>query len=340
MGFRFFAELDQDDLQDIYELTYKYGWIKAMERANDGWLPDRAYMEKAKIEDILEGAIDYGLEEMLNAYADWLQFHEREDWIEALKEHSITAMLVIFADYWKLDLDDAIVETIVDYLGQGSDNPDRYFLYNEEDPTYLAETFGEGFIKWKADQATTEEEGQKYLTMLEELSSQEIAEFVEQGQYPSKENYGIWEEFIDYIIEEQGWSLKEWVEGMGSTKDVIETFPHAIENNIDYLLNIAYDKYLERFPGLDKEIEGIRKMYDILQEVDQSSSIDEKIITFQEGLTTAHHHGTMADHLLGVQPGHGKQILDTISSGPNMKEWNKELESTLGSDFKKMLEGE
>jgi len=64
--------------------------------------------------------------------------------------------------------------------------------------------------------------------------------------------------------------------------------------------------------------------------VDGSNNISDKIITFQEGLTTAHHHGTMADHLLDVSPGNGARILTRMSNNPEAATWDKDLSRAMG----------
>lgn len=55
------------ELEKIYELTYKYGWIVSEER-KENWLSDRAYIEKAKLEGELTTYIDYGLKELIEGF--------------------------------------------------------------------------------------------------------------------------------------------------------------------------------------------------------------------------------------------------------------------------------
>lgn len=69
--FSLLATLTKQELEKIYELTYKYGWLTATERTEDQ-LSDRAYMEKARIEGELEPLIDYGLWELEEVFASYI----------------------------------------------------------------------------------------------------------------------------------------------------------------------------------------------------------------------------------------------------------------------------
>lgn len=83
--FRLLAELDKSDLEEIYEYTYKLGWLTTEERKK-GWLPDKAILEKMKLEGALNSALNHGLSEIEDTYEKWLHDHiilGREEFIDA-----------------------------------------------------------------------------------------------------------------------------------------------------------------------------------------------------------------------------------------------------------------
>ncbi len=111
------AQLEVKDLEEIYELTYKYGWLSAIEREEGGWLPDRAYMEKAKIEGEMLPKIDYALGEMIDAYEEWLSEHTEEGWTNMQRNRIDALGYPDFPIHWNIDVIDKMYEAVVSGLG-------------------------------------------------------------------------------------------------------------------------------------------------------------------------------------------------------------------------------
>lgn len=79
------TKLTVQELERIYELTFKYGWLEAEER-QEGWLQDTAYQEKARIEGELGPLINSALDKMVGIYEWWLENHQKDGWIETMKQ--------------------------------------------------------------------------------------------------------------------------------------------------------------------------------------------------------------------------------------------------------------
>ncbi len=164
------AELSTDLLEKIYELTYKYGWLTAEERMHS-WLPDRAYMEKYKIEGTLSPMLTYALEEMIDAYDRWLSDHTRDGWINTMHDYVI--------DY---DLANALTEGIVPAWGMRNVISNAIYDALEsalggveqllsEDPDFLIESYGISFIEHLFDTLSvteSEELREKYNKLIDE----------------------------------------------------------------------------------------------------------------------------------------------------------------------------
>lgn len=321
-AFKKIAEMDEEELQTIYELTYKYGWLVSEER-QEGWLPDRAYLEKAKIEGELNPWIDYGIKELLVTYDEWLGFHLRDNWVETMMEtsDSLTGLLGAMLNWTKAptsmrsegDVEERILEAAYEALDWK-----HSFM---EDTDYIYETYGVPVVE----------------NYISEINDVDQAEKLEEEWENLKDQYGEAsgaEEFISqHDLEKQFEEQTEDVgdfddfESMYSFEDLPDMFPQLL-NDVDFLRGL-YDIYLDIFNGLEEEIADISRTRSELTHA-ENGSLQDKIIAFQLGLTTAHHHGTMADHLLEVSGGSGEQILDEISSGPKVDLWNKELEQIIG----------
>lgn len=346
------AELEESDLEIIYELTYKYGWLTELERENAGWLPDKAYMMKAQIESDMREWIGVGLDGMLDTYNDWLSFHTREGWTDSMADANGNAYQI--EDYFegwtrqdtaavtpeevKEDLDKAIIKV------KFGDIDREHEVHASFD--YVAESYGKAFL----EETKTENSISKKLKELEEeenrlykrfendeISDEEYynSEFLEQSDRIKDDiQYNITEllvsnnleiQFAEWVVENTDFATPEYFADRYAGSDIelgedqIRTVLH------DYM----YDVYLRNFPGLEEEIEGIQAMYNRLLQADSADDLQEKIITFQEGLTTAHHHGTMADHLLDVAPGEGQAILDRLSN-QDTSEWDKQVTTSMG----------
>lgn len=323
------AVLDEDILEKIYELTYKYGWI-VQEEKYSGWLMDRAYLEKYKIEESLSELLDYGLEEMIETYDEWLQGHAKEGWVSSLyslgMDEGIEYVLGTL-NRWGLSYEQKLFDAVEKGLG-GS----RAML-EEEDDAYLTEAYGPQFMPnyiAKLPELAAEKAQEEYYNLLEMYTEDEAAgEFIQR--------YNLVDELKDWLIEDTGWTGAEWLREVYSIDDLMEHYGDIILRELETVLEEAYPMYLRHFqePGkeggksLEEEIDDIQIMSDRLKE-GLDGTLSEKIILFQMGLTTGHHHGTMADHLLGLWQGKGKEVLDALSAGPNVEEWDKDLEKILG----------
>lgn len=316
------AELYKEDLEDIYELTYKYGWLTAIEREEGGWLPDKAYMEKARIEQELKPLIDSTLETMVEKYDEWLIPHGREGWIEEQRE-IIGEGSPYFPPNWNIDIMDNLYGAVVSGLGYS----DRDWLIEVEDPGYLIETYGEQVLTEHAE-TLPENEGEELLDKIEGASGSgpELEEIMREQDI---DIYTI----IDKMLEE-GWTLEDHFREVYTPENLILVFG---KDKIDWdiILEDAYRQYLDNFPGLEDEIEEIEKTKSTMEDALKNGDLSEKILAFQVGLTTAHHHGEMVEHVLEDIPpgrGEGKQILDELSNmtRTETKEWDKYLERIIG----------
>ena len=344
------AELEVEDLEIIYDLTYKYGWLNALERENDGWLPDKAYMMKAQIESDMAKWIDHGIDGMIDTYSEWLDFHTRDGWtnsiLESVAYDGLEGILMIFSGWTRQDTAAVTQEAVEEILNKAVfeakfGNRNREQLIGQ-DWDYVTESYGSYFLNgidtkkdvlqdkldlietdWQADKMSDEEYSEKADPLVDQI--QELEDQIERSPEELIEEWDLEDAFTKYMLEETDYGTPEWYAELYAGTDVeldsvdLETILH------DHM----YDVYLENFPGLGEEISGIQEMYSRLIQVDASDDLQEKIITFQEGLTTAHHHGTMADHLLGVQVGTGTDILDNLSN-QDTTGWDKELSTAMG----------
>lgn len=320
------AELSKDTLGEIYELTYKYGWIKRDEDMA-GWLPDSAYSTKYKIEGELASILDEGLEELVATYEEWLAWHSRSGWKDNLLEAydgDLQGMLKGL-DRWAVAYEDKLYDIVTESLG-GSGS-----MLNEEDPVYLAESYGPDFLQY-------------YKTQLPENAQEAFDKEIEESSNADWEaatkiidKYNLQEDLKSWLLNVQGWGGKDWLKDIYDVDNLVLAYESVILDNIDELLDFSYDQYIDYFKdpaitggkSLRENIEDIDNTLEILR-AEKDGTLDERIQVFQYGLTVAHHHGTMADHLLGEGPGSGKKFLDLLSSGPHVEKWDNELTKVLG----------
>jgi len=322
-AFKKLAEMSTDDLQIIYELTYKYGWLVAEER-QEGWLPDKAYLEKAKIEGELNPWIDYGLGELEETYTDYIYNHTvdgwAERWMEMYEGTDLETLLEGLKGWAKRgvsavserEIEQQFLESIFEIVG------DDY----REDP-YQA--LGPQFIETHIEEMTDVEDQEKMEEKWKEAqgaysSPEEIAEdFIYQHDFDK--------EFQEYV-KDTDYGTVNWFLDMYSLSDALYQFPNLVDNGPFYR-NLFFNSYVKNFPGLEDTVEEVER---VKSEIDsaKASDISNKIITFQLGLNTAHQFGSMADHLLETGTGSGQKILDEISSGPNVARWDKDLEQIIG----------
>lgn len=247
------------ELERIYELTYKYGWLTTEER-QEGWLPDAAYMEKARISGDLGPLLNTALDKIAGIYGWWLDNHTKDAWVETMQ----TA-----------------------------------FFQDPEDLQYLVINFDNWGEFTNAVYIITSEIGRSVPNTGEDLFTLAI----ETDDNDIANIFVMLEEYYDVILEKS-----------------------------DKILGKLYNLWAKAF-GVAEAYPLVKRGYQDVTSA-QGGSIDDRIVGFQIGLTTAHSTGTMADHLIeGAEiPGAGKQVLDDLSSGPHLADWSKDLAGVLGHD--------
>ena len=92
-GNRFGEGVETEDLEQIYEFTYKLQMLNQEERLGDfglpTLLPDRAYIEKSKVEAQLEEKLNEVFDTMTQVYDNWIAGHEPqiEEYYERATEY-------------------------------------------------------------------------------------------------------------------------------------------------------------------------------------------------------------------------------------------------------------
>lgn len=330
------AELAQDTLKKIYELTYKYGWINYEEDLT-GWLPDKAYNEKYKIEGELSPILREGFEEIVQTYDEWLEGHTREGWIanaltkadttlDFSADDSADALTSIFSmlDYWKIPYQEKLFELVEEGLG----GP-RAMLESEDDE-FLAEQYGSEFLHQYMHTLPKEQlDAISQILLAAEDEDAAASELVLE--------YDLLDPLKDWVINDLEWSGAEWLSDVYTVPDLISSYSNVLYTHLRELLDFSYDHYLDYFElpaieggkSLRENINDVADVKEILEK-DQFGTLDERIRTFQLALTTAHHHGSMVEHLLGLRPRTGVEFLDELSAGPHVEEWDEELTKVLG----------
>lgn len=325
------ASIATDDLEDIYELTYKRQVLE-QEEALGAYgipqiLPDPAYMEKHRLDPRLEGMLDNAQEEMMSVYGSWIADHY-EYAIDAMKE--------------------SVYENEMQYIRQMSmDEAERHFgeeklleaiTYFADDEIYAAVKEEileeEEAIIYKEPEEEPEisftDEWMKYLEKIKEKTGQRY-----QRELQFDEDWPEESEISDKTLHEV---VKERIEELTLRDDIImDTFDRYrddIMNNLsedmdmneDYLREQA-EEYADEWL-MDSAYPGVVEMKDKLEDEWDVADLGEKIILFQEALTTMHNNGEMAEYLL--QDRSAVQILDDLSSGPDVDDWNRDLARMLG----------
>ena len=330
-----FAVLDKSILEKIYELTYKYGWIKYDEDIL-GWLSEPAYIAKYKMEGELSEYLNVALDELIETYKDWLSKHKQEGFKEYIIEGALAessdekeqVQRVLSAlDNWKIPYADSLYQIVENALGGSRE------MLDNEDSQSLKEAYGRDFINTyisklppDAGKALQKEYEQKIEEQGEEAASAEIID-----------NYDLEEYLKNWMINDTQWSGSEWLKEVYRATDLVEQFSVQIAEHLDELLDSSYGLYLEHFEtpeiaggkSLRENIEDIENTLQILM-TEKNGDLDQRIKALQYGLTTAHHYGTMADHLLDTGKGGGEEFLDLLSEGPQVEDWDKDLEEILG----------
>jgi len=294
------------DLENIYEWTYKLQMLEQEERLGDygvpQLLPDKAYMEKAKIESQLEQKLNKVHDRMVEVYDDWIQDHEpvpsyfheqaREYWRS--KRYEVQNGYNHIGDIADLFDDSAVLGTIVEYLQEIMEEKNKKETAYDEWINYLdslkAKKAQQRQFEFMDEDEVELQEPQKPLN---EMTIEEIAEL------------DLVKENLDTIL------------------DLIEE-----ETYFDEYMDQQTEFEREEFEdSLDSSFANVKRMQYALTEWDNLNTSD-KIILFQEALTTMHNNGEMAEYLLNDTD--AVDILTTLSEGHEVPEWDYELTKVLG----------
>jgi hypothetical protein len=325
------ATMEVSELEKLYELTYIYTWLTS-EMRYEGWLPDQANVVKHRIENELKSITNYGLDELKIAYDKWLEYHSKDGWIKQIRgfitENGVRQFMSNLALY---GVD--IMELMLDILAKSMtveetlDSFDRdtiyqfavYYVY-----TVLIHEQGRKDVEEAIHQMDLETDWVDY----HELAKQYVLEN-NMGQ-----DFYAWLNTYASDYDNRREMLRGGVPGK---YELLHRFKDKITDlilNDDEVGGTLYDAYFAQFPLLQQLVPKIQDTYQQILNAKASKDIQEKIITFQLGLTTAHNSGTMADYLLfeeeEIEPGKGKEILDQISAGPKVDQWNDYITALIG----------
>jgi hypothetical protein len=257
--------LTNNDIESIYELTYKYQMLKQEAALGDyglpQQLPDNAYMAFEKVKQELNSKLDDVLPDFQRVFSDWL-------------EHHITmAGEDLFLSIWE--------DT------QGG-------IYSAKSYSALLKIFTEDEIKEVLVESNTE-----------------LAQ------------YNTLEEIVDYT---ETLSFSEEIALFKQVKDTLAQHPALSQIVEDRVVQEEGNYYDETAIGdVQSMLDKIENAYGWKSE----ASLDDRIIIFQEALTTAHNNGSMAEYLL-ADPG-AVEFLSRLSNDPIYAEkWNQDLAKLLG----------
>jgi len=329
-AFSCIAALSLDELENIYELTYKHQMLTQEEQLGDygvpQTLPDSAYIEKARMEQELTFALDSAQPEMIETYQTWLDSHyewanqqalegARESEYEHLSNLDEEELGNIFGEQRILDI---IVEENTEYIRTQL----RYVIEEEEEVSFS-----------KSPVEEEEDEYAERIKYLDSFASKQAQEY--QKQMPFVEG-PEWLEYDEKTIDEE---ITDRMKDLDLDDDIIiDAFNENVDRIVDELMEGVDDNYLqERADEMTDEYlyesayPGVEDMKLKLEDDWLFADFSEKIILFQEALTTAHNNGDMAEYLLNDR--NAVAILKELSAGPNVPEWNQDLSSLLGYEL-------
>lgn len=304
-----FATLTQDELEILYELTYKYGWLVAKER-QERWLPDKGYLMKNQIEYNLATITKHSLEELITVFDDYLQYHNGEGIKEQVKQILNDTNFITLQQHIASQFGFDVGPIIYDIISANVP-VDQFFANRNITKVVTYNNNYSSFIEWYDKSGVNPEE----VDLLSTLPDTEKVDYI--SNFLKAEFIGwlttITFDFKDYLVNNEGVRLLST--GYGA----------VVKDNADFIADFAVSEWRALFgEDLQKSIARIADTKQYMEEA-LGSNLSQQIIAFQAGLNTAHVNGTMADHLLGTSAGGGKQILDELSSGTKVQQWDKEL---------------
>lgn len=344
MAMRLLAYLEIEAVEEIYELTYKYGWLTSIERQKGGSLPDKAYTEKARIESTLPGVLQPAIKDMIKMSRQWLKHDPASHIVKILQNDKVDTVKKLLTKLSETaDLEGEIYNSLIRYLEEtGQQELLREIVYfvivSDTDlvESLILSTLGyrDSYFMYLIDE------------LGEEVVLQELDPYYNDLKY-EEIDYGDIEERMaqdaeeEYILDHK----HDFVEWFSFIEDITIILDH-IDDHIDY-----GDSAFVWISGASKvltDVDSLKQWYwntyvvpttgsveravENMESSLQGNDIGEQIISFQEGLTAAHHNGLMADYILDVGAGGGKQILDSLSQGRTVNKWNKDLQRVLGYD--------
>lgn len=337
LGMRRTAEISTNELEDIYELTYKRQMLQQEQSMGDyglpQTLPDPAYMEMSRLDPNLEALLDAAKDEMVETYDSWLKDHH---------DYAVRAMMESVVEQemdWvrQMDLDDAErhfgADTVMEAIHNFASD-EIYEAVKEE----MSEEDGDAVIYKEPEEepeVSFTDEWMKYLDKIKEKTGQKY-----QRELQFDEDWPEESEISDKTLHEV---LKERVEKLTLNDDIIvDTFDRfsddilsnladEIDTDSDYIRERAEESaeewlYDSAYPSVEEMKTRLEDEWD--DDYDDEGLLNKKIILFQEALTTMHNNGEMADYLL--QDSNAVQTLDDLSSGPDVDAWNSDLARLLG----------
>lgn len=288
-------EITRKDMEDIYELTYKYQMLRQEEKYGDQGLPqplpDRAYMELARVSAELSNRLAEMFDRMIEVYEDWIEHHTQgadEELAESIQED-------IEYDIGHVKTYNDIVEVLESWWGETS--AEKKLRDTIADQAY------KNLETWRRYDAI-EPEQQEYYNSLD-FNRMTLEQLLE----------------VPFVKEDQGF--------FGDVRDAL-----LDRNDIYEIVNERLEAERESYyqeTALGGAIDMLDKLRYEWEEL--PDGLDKDILLFQEALTTAHNNGSMAEYLItnrGYPDRDAVEFLHELSAGPHVDEWNRELSQMLG----------
>jgi hypothetical protein len=297
-------------------------------------LPDRAYMHFENIKHQLDLKLDDVYDDLIDTYDTWISGHEGQlrDWASESASES--------AWQW---LHEMSFDELAEQIGEGE------FLellkeFTEEHEILNPEDEWEPLDQWQQMEQQYKERSKDapVLTNYEQQKKQrtdfqldEWQDYIEslpkQSKFLGMIKAQQEELFEGYEPTVQKPPYKDWK--LEDFRDIYEANEGEIKEEIGS--SSRMDAWIEAETEMHEEAlsedmphSGVQEMRDRLEYEYEDADLSDKIILFQEALTTAHNSGEMSEHLLGTSD--AQSILNELSAGPKVDEWNRDLARLLG----------
>jgi hypothetical protein len=320
--------VETEDLDRIYELTYKHQMLT--QEQNIGYygapqpLSDKAYLELAKVNSSLHYLLDKVYDKLIDTYDQWIEDHTPDErYLEEMAWDSFTnwAYSMNYEEVINYFGEEAVLKVMKEYITRHDLIEDPHYRNRYES---LREKIEESvYPEWEEIEVDEEEKiepdeddvlewRRKYLESLEMQSRVEY-----QKQFPFGPLYKTLDmldiDAFEEVFEDHEADIIEILLAEADQDALIE--PLLEEEKERYYEDTAYGGVVEMRADLDKEI------WD-------ATSFRDKVRLFQIALTTLHNNDLMAQYVL-ADPS-AVNILDKLSEGEEVPEWNTEISSWLG----------